>query len=358
MAQAKVPDLRPDNAAGVSVGDIDSLEGGGVKEFRAYRIDQQNGKIVAGFATLDIDDLSAGSVVVKVSHSTINYKDALAATGAGKILRKFPLVGGIDLAGIVERSEDERFTEGDAVLVNGCGLGETRDGGYAEYARVDADCVVPIPADMDAADAMRIGTAGYTAALAIHRMEQNGQSPDGGPVVVTGATGGVGSIAVDMLSGRGYDVVAVTGKAERSDYLTSIGAREILLRDDIDPGTRPLEKARWGGAVDSLGGDYLAWLTRTVKYGGNIASIGLAASHELKTTVMPFILRAVCLLGINSVETPRELRLAVWERIGNDLKPGHLDVIAARTISFDELPDAFQAYIDGTVTGRTLVEIS
>ena len=329
-----------------------------MEDFRAYRIDQQDGKILARLTTLSIDGLSAGDVGIKVSHSTINYKDALAATGAGKILRKFPLVGGIDLAGVVVSTEDERLTEGDAVLVNGCGLSETCDGGYAEYARVNADSIVPIPDGMNAAQAMQIGTAGYTAALAIHRMEQNNQSPDGGPIVVTGATGGVGSIAVDMLHGCGYEVAAVTGKADQSDYLKTIGASEILLRDDIDLGKRPMEKAQWGGAIDNLGGEYLTWLTRTVNYGGNIASIGLAASHELNTTVIPFILRAVCLLGINSVDTPRALRLQVWNRIGNDLRPRHLDVIGSRTIGLDELPDAFQAYIDGTVTGRTVVEIS
>ena len=328
-----------------------------MEEFRAYRIDQQDGKVVAGFTTLNIDDLSAGDVVIKVSHSTINYKDALAATGTGKILRTFPLVGGIDLAGSVVRSEDDRFSEGDMVLVNGCGLSETRDGGYAEYARINADSIMPLPAGMDTKQVMQIGTAGYTAALAIHRMEQNGQTPQGGPVVVTGATGGVGSVAVDMLDGRGYEVVAVTGKSEQTDYLKGIGANKILIRDDIDLGKRPLEKALWAGAIDNLGGDYLTWLTRTVDYGGNIASIGLAASHELNTTVIPFILRAVCLLGINSVDTPRDLRLQVWDRIGTDLKPKHLDLIGSRTISFDELPDAFQAYIDGTVTGRTVVEI-
>lgn len=328
-----------------------------MKDFRAYRIDQEDGKIVAGFTTLNIDDLSAGDVVIRVSHSTINYKDALAATGAGKILRTFPLVGGIDLAGSVVSSEDDRWSEGDLVLVNGCGLSETCDGGYAEYARVAADSIVPVPDGMNASQVMQIGTAGYTAALAIHRMEQNGQSPEGGPVVVTGATGGVGSIAVDMLDGRGYEVVAVTGKSEQSEYLKSIGATEILIRDEIDLGKRPLEKARWGGAIDTLGGDYLTWLTRTVNYGGNIASIGLAASHELNTTVIPFILRAVCLLGINSVDTPRDLRLQVWDRIGKDLRPRHLDIIGSRSIGFDELPDAFQAYIDGTVTGRTVVAI-
>ena len=329
-----------------------------MNEFRAYRIDQEDKKIVAGFTTMSLDDLTDGDVVIKVSHSTINYKDALAATGAGRILRAFPLNGGIDLAGTVVSSDSDEFAEGDAVLVNGCGLSETRDGGYAEYARVPADAVVPVPDGMSAFEAMQIGTAGFTAALAIHRMEQNGQLPENGPVVVTGATGGVGSIAVDMLAGRGYEAVALTGKADQADYLQSIGARRVLVRGDVDFGKRPMEKAEWAGGIDNLGGDALTWLTRTVDYGGNIASIGLAASHELNTTVIPFILRAICLLGINSVDTPRELRLAVWNRVGGDLKPQHLDTIAANTISFNELPDAFQAFIDGKVTGRTVVEIA
>jgi len=325
--------------------------------FRAYRIDELDGNISAAFQQMSVDDLTEGNVVINVSHSTINYKDALAATGAGKILRRYPLNGGIDLAGIVERSDDADLQPGTPVLVNGCGLSETVDGGYSEYARVASSSVVPIPDGMSAIEAMQIGTAGYTAALAIHRMEQNGQLPESGPVVVTGATGGVGSVATDMLDGRGYEVVAVTGKADGEDYLKSIGARRVLLRDDIDFGKRPMEKAEWAGAIDNLGGDYLAWLARTMGYGGNIASIGLASSYKLETTVMPFILRAVCLLGINSVDTPRSLRLAVWSRIGSDLKPRHLDTIGSRTISFDELPDAFQAYLDGTVTGRVVVEI-
>ena len=328
-----------------------------MNEFRAFRIDRAEGGVEAGFVNLTLDDLSEGDVVIKVSHSTINYKDALAATGAGRILRKFPLVGGIDLAGTVVTSDTSTFSEGDAVLVNGCGLSETRDGGYAEYARVPADAVVPIPEGLTPAQSMQMGTAGFTAALAIHRMEQNGQRPEGGPVVVTGATGGVGSLAIDMLAGRGYEVVALTGKAERADYLKSIGAHRVLTRDEVDYGKRPMEKAEWAGAIDNLGGETLAWLTRTVGYGGNIASIGLAAGHELSTTVMPFILRAVCLLGINSVETPRDLRLAVWKRIAGDLKPQHLDAIAGSTIDFAELPRAFQDFIDGKVTGRTLVEI-
>jgi NADPH2:quinone reductase len=205
---------------------------------------------------------------------------------------------------------------------------------------------------------MQLGTAGYTAALAIHRMEQNGQMPENGPVVVTGATGGVGSVAIDMLAGRGYDVVAVTGKVSEERYLRNLGASRILLRDQIDFGKRPLEKAQWAGAIDNLGGDYLAWLTRTVDYGGNIASIGLAASPALNTTVVPFILRAVCLLGINSVDTPRGLRLAVWSRIAGDLKPRHLDAIGGQAIEFADLPEYFQAYLDGNVTGRIVVKIS
>jgi NADPH2:quinone reductase len=329
-----------------------------MESFRAFRIDKQDDRIVAGFCDLGLDDLSPGEVVVEVAHSTINYKDALAATGAGKILRTFPLVGGIDLAGTVVSSDDDRFDVGNQVLVNGCGLSETCDGGYAEYARVCGDSVVPVPGGMTTAEVMQIGTAGYTAALAIHRMEQNGQLPENGPVVVTGATGGVGSIAVDMLDARGYEVLALTGKTDKSDYLKSIGAGEVLLRGEVDYGKRPMEKAQYAGAIDNLGGDALAWLTRTVQYGGNIASIGLAASPELNTTVLPFILRAVCLLGINSSETPRDLRLAVWKRIGGDLRPRHLDTIGGRTITFDELPDAFQAFIEGKVTGRTLVKIS
>ena len=329
-----------------------------MERFRAYRIDQKDGKIVADFQELSLDDLTEGNVVVRVSHSTINYKDALAATGVGKILRRYPLNGGIDLAGVVVSSEDTDFEPGTEVLVNGCGLSETIDGGYSEYARLASKSLVVIPEGMTPAEVMQIGTAGYTAALAIHRMEQNGQSPDRGPIVVTGATGGVGSVAIDMLSARGYEVVAMTGKDSEEAYLREIGASRILVRDQVELGKRPMEKAQWAGAIDNLGGDYLTWLTRTVDYGGNIASIGLASSPALQTTVLPFILRAVCLLGINSVDTPRDLRQAVWARIGSDLKPQHLDTIGHRTISFDELPNAFQGFIDGTITGRTVVEIA
>jgi NADPH2:quinone reductase len=326
--------------------------------FRAFRIHDIDRRVVARFDDLTLDDLGPGDVVVRVQYSDINYKDALAATGTGRILRKYPLVGGIDLAGVVVGSSDPRYTAGQAVLVTGCGLSETHDGGYAEYARLSGDWVIPLPPGMTTMDAMKIGTAGFTAALAIHRMEQNGQAPDKGPVVVTGATGGVGSIAINMLAGRGYEVVAVSGKPEADDYLREIGAARILRRQDIDPGSRPMERALWAGAVDNVGGELLAWLTRTMDQWGNIASIGLAGGADLRTTVMPFILRGVSLLGINSVLTPRATRLEVWKRIAGDLQPAKLDRICSRVVPFADLPGHFEDYINGRVTGRTVVKIA
>jgi NADPH2:quinone reductase len=328
-----------------------------MQKFKAYRIHQQDKNIVARFDTIALDDLAAGDVVIRVQYSDINYKDALAATGTSPILRRYPLVGGIDLAGEVVSSSDARFKAGQGVLVTGNGLSETHDGGYAEYARVAGDWVIPLPGGLDACDAMRLGTAGFTAALAVHRMEQNGQQPQGGPVVVTGATGGVGSLAVNMLAARGYEVVAVSGKTEADDYLKSIGAARILRRQEIQLGSRPLEKVLWAGAVDNVGGELLTWLTRTTDFWGNIASIGLAGSHKLETTVMPFILRGVNLLGINSVATPREVRLAVWQRIATDLRPPQLAQIGHRIVSLDELPAQFDAYLKGGVTGRTVVRV-
>ena len=325
--------------------------------FRAFRIHEADRKIVARFDDITLDDLCPGEVVVRVSCSDINYKDALAATGTGRILRKYPLVGGIDFAGEVVSSTDSRYTPGQKVLVTGCGLSETHDGGYAEFARVQGDWVIPLPSGLGELDSMKLGTAGFTAALAVHRMEANGQRPENGPIVVTGATGGVGSLAINMLAGRGYEVVAVSGKKEAEGYLREIGAARVLLRQDIDLGSKPMEKALWAGAVDNLGGPLLTWLTRTVDQWGNIASIGLAAGHELTTTVMPFILRGVNLLGINSVLTPRDLRLEVWQRIATDLRPAKLDRICTKVVRFDELPAQFDDYIKGRVTGRTVVRI-
>ncbi|HEV7632045.1 MAG TPA: oxidoreductase [Steroidobacteraceae bacterium] len=332
-----------------------------MQSFKAFRIHEETvsgkARISAGFEQLSLDALSAGDVVVRVAWSDINYKDALAATGAGRILRRYPLVGGVDLSGTVVESADARYKEGDRVLVTGCGLSETRDGGYAEYARVDGDDVVPLPPGITLRSAMALGTAGFTAALAIHRMEHNGQTPQLGPIVVTGATGGVGSIAIDMLARRGYEVVAVTSKADAADYLHALGAHSILLRGEIDTGGKPLERARWGGAIDNVGGDLLGWLTRCTDNQGNIASIGLAGGATFTTSVMPFILRGVNLLGINSSATPYPTRIAVWRRIATDLMPRHLDRIVTRVVKFDALPGAFPVYLQNANTGRSLVEI-
>lgn len=327
------------------------------KPFTAYRIHRIQDKIAARFEEVTLDDLSPGDVVIKVQYSSVNYKDALAATGKGKILRRFPLVGGIDLAGVVVTSSDRRFKKGDKVLVTGCGLGEDHDGGYAEYARVKGEWVIPLPKGFTPQSAMALGTAGFTAALSIHRMEHNGTNPAGGPVIVTGATGGVGSFAVNMLAKRGYDVVAVTGKPEAQDYLKQLGASGILVRSEIDYGSKPLEKIQWQGAVDNVGGEMLTWLTRTVGWWGNIASIGLAGSHELRTTVMPFILRGVNLLGINSMATPRKLRLKIWERIATDLKPSKINRIASEVVLLDDLPRIFPRILEGRQHGRVVVRI-
>jgi acrylyl-CoA reductase (NADPH) len=324
--------------------------------FKALRVYAAE-TIEAKLEDLTLDDLNEGEVVIKVVWSCVNYKDALAVTGAGKILRTSPLVGGIDVSGVVVESSDRRFAAGDEVLVTSDGLSETHDGGYAEYARLRAEQLISVPAGFSMQDVMALGTAGFTAALAVHRMEQNGQSPDMGPIAVSGATGGVGSVAIDLLSGRGYEVHAISSKTDSVAYLKSLGAAAVLHPTGMDMGTRAMERAVWGGAVDNLGGDMLSWFTRSTKYGGNVASIGLAASHKLETTVMPFILRGVNLLGINAVETPRELREEVWARLANDLQPQHLDKIVTGEVSLDELQGCLQDWIDGKVTGRKLVRI-
>jgi acrylyl-CoA reductase (NADPH) len=325
--------------------------------FRAYRIHRTDGRITPRFDEVTLDDLTAGDVVVRVSYSDINYKDALAATGTAPILRKYPLAGGIDLAGEVVSSADPRYAAGQKVLVTGCGLSETQDGGYSEYARLQGDWVIPLPPGITELDGMKIGTAGFTAALAIHRMEHNGLTPSKGPVVVTGATGGVGSLAINMLAGRGYEVAAVSGKPEADAYLRELGAAKILRRQSLDLGTKPMEAVQWAGAIDNVGGELLTWLTRTVDFWGSIASIGLAGGHELHTTVMPFILRGVNLLGINSSATLRDMRLVVWDRIATDLRPTKLDRICDKVVAFDELPDQFDDYIKGRVIGRVVVKV-
>lgn len=325
--------------------------------FKALLIETTDGKVHNSFVQLDASRLDPGEVTIRVAYSSVNYKDALAATGAGKIIRRFPCVGGIDLSGTVVESRDPRFKAGDPVIATSFDIGVAHHGGYAEYARVPADWVVPLPDGLSLYDAMALGTAGFTAALGIVRMEENGLSPEKGPVIVNGATGGVGSLALDMLAHRGYHVVALTGKESESDYLRSLGAAEILLRQDLDLSKiRPLDSGRWAGAVDNLGGDILAWIASTMLQGGTIASIGLASSMKLNTTVMPFILRGVSLLGVDSGYIREPYRTGVWQRLATDLRPPHLERMS-RKVAFESLPALFDEYLAGKAKGRVVVEI-
>ena len=307
---------------------------------------------------LSLADLDPGQVVIKAHYSGVNYKDALAATGAGKVIRRFPCVGGIDVSGVVESSSDARFKAGDAVLVTGYDMGVAHDGGFAEYVRVPADWVVPLPLNLSLYEAMALGTAGFTAALAIHRLEQNELSPDKGKVIVTGATGGVGSLGIQMLSQLGYHVVALTGKESEQEYLKSLGASEILLRGSIElKSTRPMEKAQWAGALDAVGGDTLAWLARTMQQDGAIASFGNAGGIELHTTVFPFILRGVKLLGVDSAATVMPLRKKLWQRMAVELKPIKLAQLTHK-VPFAQLPEVFPKLIQGEMRGRAVVQIA
>jgi len=324
--------------------------------FNAFRIHNDDAGYRAGIETLTLDGLNPGEVVIKTAYSSVNYKDALAGTGEGKILRRFPLVGGIDVAGSVVASTDPAFKEGDAVLVTGCGLSETRDGGYAEYARLEGKWVIPLPAGLSLRESMILGTAGFTAALALFRMRENRQTHDLGPLAVTGATGGVGSLAVDIFSKAGFEVHAISGKPENTGYLTSIGATQVLGRDALAT-TRPMESARFGGGLDNVGGTMLAsLLAQTTPY-GNVATAGLAASHDLPTTVMPFIIRGVSLLGVASAGTARDVREAVWAHLASDWKPAHLDTICTRETTLDGLPEVFRTMLAGQSFGRTLVRM-
>ena len=329
-----------------------------MNSFKALLIEERDGKVSSGLVRMDESQLDAGGVTIRVAYSSINYKDALAATGAGKIIRRFPCVGGIDMSGTVIESTDLRFKPGDRVVATSFDIGVAHHGGYAEIARVPADWVVPLPAGLSLFDAMVLGTAGFTAALGIVRMEENGLRPEKGAVIVTGATGGVGSLAIDMLAKLGYHVVALTGKEAEAAYLRELGAAEVLLRESLDLSKiRPLDRGRWAGAVDNLGGDFLAWIASTMQQGGTIASIGLAASMSLNTTVAPFILRGVSLLGIDSGYIREPYRSGVWQRLASDLRPPHLENMARR-IAFDELPTAFEAFIAGRAKGRAVVEIA
>ena len=326
--------------------------------FKAYRIFNENNKIAGSVAEITLDDLMSGEVVFKNSYSSVNYKDALAATGVGgKVIRKYPLVGGIDAAGVVVTSSDARFKAGDEVICTSYDFGVAHDGGFAEYCRVPADWVVPLPAGLSLLEAMTLGTAGFTAGLAVELLELNGLAPANGKVLVNGATGGVASLAIDMLAGKGYAVTAVTGKDSEHAFLQSLGAREILARGSLDMGTRPLEKPLWAAAFDSVGGDQLGWLTRTMNQNGLIASFGNAGGIELKTNVLPFILRGVRLIGVDSAATAMPLRRKVWQRLATDLKPRHLAEIA-NTITLNDLGSYFDKMLKGGIRGRAVVRIS
>jgi acrylyl-CoA reductase (NADPH) len=324
--------------------------------FKAFKIFNEDGKIRAAIVDTTLDQLTEGDVVIKAAYSSVNYKDALAATGKGKILRRFPLAGGIDVAGTVATSTDARFRDGDAVLVTGYGLGVTNDGGYSELVRVPADWVVAVPEGLTLFEAMALGTAGFTAALAVIRLERNGLRPGQGSIAVTGATGGVGSVAISALSKLGYQVTALTGKDDAHEYLRELGATDVLSRTSLRMGTNPLESATWAAAVDAVGGDVLAWLTRTTNYWGSIASTGLAGGIELHTTVMPFILRGVSILGIDSVMCPMDVRRDVWRRLATDMKPANLQAIA-REITLEGLPEAFETLMRGAAKGRFVVRL-
>lgn len=324
--------------------------------FTAFRIHRDDHGHRSGLESISLDDLSPGQVRVRAHWSSVNYKDALAGTGKGRILRRFPLVGGIDVAGTVVASTDPAWREGDAVLATGCGLSETRDGGYSPYVQLESSAVIAQPPGLSPREAMVIGTAGFTAALALLRMQDNRLTPAQGPLAVTGASGGVGCLAVDIFTRAGYSVHAISGKADQGDWLRSLGATEVLPREALAD-TGPLQSARFGGGLDSAGGTMLSsLLAQTVPY-GSVVSAGLAAGPSLEMTVMPFILRGVSLLGVSSANAPRALREQVWAQLGSAWRPAHLDAICTREVVLADLPEVFEGMLAGGSRGRTVVRI-
>ena len=328
------------------------------ESFRAFRIHNDTRGYRSGIDDIAIDDLAAGDVTIRVGWSSINYKDALAATGQGKILKRYPMAGGIDVAGTVVDSSCERFQVGDEVLANGSGLSETRDGGYSEYLKLGSEFIVPLPAGLSQREAMGLGTAGFTAALCLYRMEANGQKPDDGPIVVTGASGGVGTVAIDLLTAAGYEVHAITGKVEEFDWLEHLGARQCISRHDLYWGQKPLEKTTWAGCIDNVGGDMLAGISRVINLWGNIACCGMAGGHGLNTTVFPMILRGVSLLGISSTNCPIDTRKRLWDRLANEWKPPHLAEIIRQEVALDGMEAVFKNMLNGKSLGRTIVKLN
>jgi len=327
------------------------------ESFRAFRIHNDDNGYRAGVENLSLDDLSEGDLTVRVDWSSVNFKDAMAATGRGKILRRFPLNGGIDMAGAVVASEADRVQVGDEVIVTGCGLSETLDGGYSEYLRVDSAHAVPLPPGLSAREAMILGTAGFTAALSLLRMEANGQTPASGPVVITGASGGVGCIAINLLTRAGYEVHAITGKIEEFDWLENLGARQCISRHDLHWGQDPLEKAVWAGCIDSVGGDMLAGISRVIQPWGNIACCGMTGGRGLHTTVLPMILRGVSMIGISSSNCPYATRKLLWDRLANEWKPPLLEDILTEEVRLDEIGAVFEGLLGGNRKGRSIVRV-
>ncbi|MBB3332598.1 acrylyl-CoA reductase (NADPH) [Halomonas campaniensis] len=325
--------------------------------FKAILIEKQDGEQRVGLQTLEESQLPEGDVTVRVECSTLNYKDALAITGKGPVVRQFPMVPGIDLAGMVEASSSDEFQPGDSVLLNGWGVGETHWGGLAEKARLKGDWLIPLPSAFTARQAMAIGTAGYTAMLAVMALERQGVLPDQGDVLVTGANGGVGSYSIALLSRLGYRIIAATGRPEEETYLRELGAEEIIDRGELSEPGRPLAKERWGGAIDSVGSHTLANVLAATRYGGTVAACGLAQGMDLPTSVAPFILRGVTLAGIDSVMKPRPARLEAWRRLGELLDPAQLDAIT-RTIGLDEAIATADELLAGRVRGRVVVSMA
>jgi putative YhdH/YhfP family quinone oxidoreductase len=328
----------------------------GAEAFRAFQAVTDGESIERGVVTMSADDLPADGVLVEIHWSSVNYKDGLAASPTGKVARISPIVPGVDLAGVLV-DDAGALSAGTPVLAHGYDLGVSRHGGFAQYARVPAEWLVPIPDGLSAREAMIVGTAGFTAAMSVIALEEHAVTPDRGPVLVTGATGGVGSTAVGMLARLGYEVIASAGKPQSSDFLTSLGASSVIDRAELaEESKRPLESMVWAGAVDCVGGVTLANVLKKIQYGGSVAASGLTGGNGLPSTVLPFILRGVNLLGIDSVMTPIERRRTVWQRIASDLRPGDLDRIG-HDISLDELDGVLTAILNGEAQGRWVVDV-
>jgi NADPH2:quinone reductase len=328
-----------------------------IGSFKAFQITQKEGQHSADFKKLRIDNLTDGEIIIKVHFSSINYKDSMAALGKAPILRKSPLVGGIDLSGEIVASQDTNFRAGQQILVTGCGLSELYDGGYAEYARVKAESIIQVPENLDLFKTMALGTAGFTVSLAMQSLIDNRQNPEDGPILVTGATGGVGSYSVDILNKMGYEVVALTRKKEATSYLKEIGAHKVIFPDELDINKRALNKTLWAGAIDNLGGNTLSWVLTNIKQNGNVISIGRAQNENFSTTVMPFIIRGINLLGVTSANCKKPEREKAWEKLSKEYLPNHIETIASKIIEFDDLPIHFKKMLDSSVIGRTVVKI-